>query len=205
MAASKSRYRQSPVGIARFAWVNRPDVKYNQDGVYHTALVLEGEEADKFRTELDALAEEGFKETTADLTPAERKKWNKYVPYEVEEDPDNGNPTGRIIFKFKQNAKVRLHDGTVKAINIGIRDSKNKEITADVWGGSTIKVLWAPRTVKVTGTKQAGVRMDFCMVQLIKPADRQGGGGFDEVENGYVDDQATPSTGSIGDGEAADY
>jgi hypothetical protein len=185
----KAQYRPSPIGIARHSWVNKPDVKYNQDGVYHVSLVMEGADVEGFRKEIDADCERAYAEEVTDnpeIKGAEKKKWTVYHPYEEETD-DDGNPTGRLVFKFKQNAKIRLHDGSVKVFKMGIRDSKNKATNANVFGGATIRTMYAPRNVAVKSTKQAGVRLDFCLVQLIKEAERTGGG-FDEVEGGYVDD-----------------
>lgn len=206
MASARKVYRQSPIGIARYCWVNKPDVKFNADGVYKTDLVLEGEEAEAFRAELEAASQEAFEEITGEMPAGVRKKWSVYFPFVVEEDEDNGNPTGRIIFRFKQNAKIRLKDGEVKHVKIGLRDSRNKVITTNVFGGSTIRVLFATRPIKLETAKQAGVKLDFSMVQLIK-ASESSGGGFDEVEGGYVDDgedegraESNPNVG-----EGADY
>lgn len=201
----KRPYKQSPQGVGRYCWVNRPDTKYNADGVYHLGHVLDGEEAVAHKALIDAEVDRAFLEETKDMTPGELKKWSKYYPYTEETDEENGNSTGRIIFQYKQNAIIRLKDGTTKAFKIGIRDSKNKIVTENVYGGSIIKVMYAPRNVKIVSTHQIGVRLDFSLVQLIKPAERTGAG-FDEVEGGYVhedepEDNASPkaSGGTEGD------
>jgi len=136
---------------------------------------------------------------TNGLKPADAKKWGKYYPYVVEED-DQGAPTGNIIFKFKQNAVIKLRDGGTKTFQVGIRDSANKATDANVYGGCTMRTLYAPRNVKLATAKQFGVRLDFSMVQLIKPAP-QSGGGFDEVEGGYTEDNG----GEAPSKEQADY
>lgn len=182
------KYKQSPIGIARHAWINKPDTKYNADGLYHVKLVLQSDDAEAFKKEIDALVEEAYKSEAelAGLKPADLKKWGKYYPYEVEED-DQGAPTGYVAFIFKQNAKIKLRDGGVKQFKVGIRDGKNAETDENVFGGSTIRVLYAPRNVKLATAKQFGVRLDFSMVQLIKKAPMTGGG-FDEVDGAYTDD-----------------
>lgn len=181
-----SAYKQSPIGIARHAWVNKPDTKYNADGLYHTKLVLEGDEAEAFKKEIDAEVDRAFEEEVEvnKLTPAAAKKWTKYYPYEVEVD-DQGAETGKVIFMFKQNAVIKLKDGGVKNFQLGIRDSKNAAITDNVFGGATIRTLYKPRNVKLATQKQFGVRLDFSMVQLLKQAPMSGGG-FDEVDEAYT-------------------
>ncbi len=191
-----SKYKQSPVGIARHAWVNRPDTKYNADGLYHVELVLQGTEAETLKAEIDALVDAAFTSEAelAGLKPAEAKKWGKYYPYEVEED-DNGAPTGYIVVRFKQNAKIKLKDGGIKVFKVGIRDRANKPTEDNVFGGATVRVMYAPRSVKLATAKQFGVRLDFSMVQLIKSAPMTGGG-FDEVDEAYASDasdQAAPA------------
>lgn len=197
-----SKYKQSPIGIGRHCWINRPDIKYNADGLYHHELVLEGEEAVAFKALIDAEVDRAHAEevVTNNLKPAEVKKWGKYYPYEVEEL--EGAPTGKIIFKFKQNAIIKLRDGGTKPFVVGIRDSANKVTDANVFGGCTMRTLYAPRNVKLATAKQFGVRLDFSMVQLIKPAPMSGGG-FDEVEGGYTEDAEGEQ--AAGKPQQADY
>ena len=184
-------YKPSPHGEAIHPWLNKPDVKYNADGVFKVGLAVADEAALKFKEEIDVLAQAGFEAIMEEkgLKPAEQKKWSVYYPYEMETD-DEGNETGRIIFNFKQNATIRLRDGEVKKVIIGLRDSMNEPLKANtpIFGGSTICLMWKSRPVTIAGTKQAGARLDFSMAQLIKPAEGRasGGGGFAKVEGGYV-------------------
>ncbi len=186
-----NRYIQSRPGIARHCWVNKPDTKFNTDGLFHTKVVYEGQDAVDFKAEIDAFVEKAWQEESAKaieqgMKPGELKKWSRYYPYEEETDAENGNPTGRLIVMFKQNHKIKLKDGSVKTFFVGIRDRKNKETKDNVFGGATIKVLYSPRNVKMSGVKQFGTRLDFSMVQLIKAAPMSGGG-FDEVDGDYAD------------------
>ena len=191
-------YYDSPFGIARYPWVNKPDVKFNDDGLYKIGLILEGADAEKLRERVDREVEAAFNEKTADLTPGERKKWKTYVPYEVEED-DQGNPTGRVIFDFKQNAKIRLKSGEVKEVKIGLYDSTDKEMHKPVFGGSEVRVRYSFRAIAVAGTKQAGVRLDFSMVQVRKLSSGTGGRGFGStVEDGYVEEDEGEAPSGFG-------
>lgn len=186
-----NHYKPSPYGEAIHPWFNKPDTKYNADGVYKSGLAVGGEAAQAYKAEIDALALAGFETIMEEkgLKPADRKKWSVYYPYDVETD-DEGVETGRIIFHYKQNATLRLKDGEVKKINIGLRDSQNEALKPNtpIFGGSTVCIMWKSRPVTIAGTKQAGVRLDFNMVQLIKQAEGRAssGGGFAKVEGGYV-------------------
>jgi hypothetical protein len=181
--------------VAVYPWVNKPDTKFNSDGVYKTGLAVEGKDAEKFRKEIDLASQEAFDSETASMTAGERKKWSLYVPYEVEED-EEGKPTGRTIFHYRQNAVLKLADGETKGIKIGIYDSADKPTEAEIWGGSKLRVKYYARPIKVASTKKAGVRLDFLKVQVIQLAERSDSGGFGGVEGGYVDEEPGDYDGS---------
>lgn len=148
---------------------------------------MSGAKAQKYKEEVDAQALAAFEEITAEMTPGERKKWSVYYPYEELED-DEGNKTGDIVFHYKQNATIRLRDGTTKQVTIGIQDSAGKDMHKPLFFGTELRAMFAYRAIKMVSTKQAGVRLDFSMVQVLKLGKGGGGKGFGAVEGGYVDD-----------------
>lgn len=187
---TKTTYQPSPFGITQVGtWINKADTKFNDAGVFKAPLLLSGAKAVKFKEEVDAQSEASFNEITAEMTPGERKKWSVYYPYEVLED-DEGNSTGDIVFHFKQNATIRLKDGTTKAVQIGIQDAAGKDMNKPLFTGTELRTMFAFRGIKMVSTKQAGVRLDFSMVQVIKLGAGGGGRGFGAVD-GYVDDGDT--------------
>lgn len=183
------KYKQSRKGIAKHAWINKADTKFNVDGLFHTEIIYSGKDAEEFRKEVDADVEAALADHIKDMKPGEAKKWSAHYPYVIEED-DQGAETGRIIFKFKQNAVIHMEDGTKKPITISIRDAKNNKTPTPIYSGDTIKVLYAPRTTVATSNKTVGVRLDFCAAQIVKKAERTGaGGGFDEEPDGFEDNE----------------
>lgn len=187
---TKSPYRATPQGEGRHCWITKPDTKYQTDGVYHTQLGLDGDVAQKFKAEIDAECELGFTKETEELSVGEKKKWSVYRPYIIDETED-GTPTGRIWFLFRQNAVITV-EGAKKQIEIGVYDSKDKPLVGvPVYSGSVLKVRFKPRSNRIVSNKQAGVRLDFLKVQVIELKTRdQSKGGFGEVEGGYVGDAA---------------
>lgn len=164
---------------------------------------MSGAKAQKFKEEVDAQSQAYFDEITAEMTAGEKKKWSIYYPYEVLED-DEGNPTGDIVFHFKQNETIRLRDGTTKKVKIGIQDSAGKDMHKPLFPGTELRAMFAYRGIKMVSTKQAGIRLDFSMVQVLKLGTGSGGGkGFGAVDGGYVDDgdegEAQASGGASGD------
>jgi len=183
-----AKYRVSPIGTFLHPWFNRPDTKFNADGVFQTDLVLSGKAAQDFKTLCDQASEEAFAERTDKMTPAEKKKWSIYRPYEEVED-DDGNATGEIKFSFKQNHKIKTRDGDIKTISIEIRDAKDNVIEAQVFSGSEGRIMFTTRAIEMSSSKQVGARLDFSKVQITKLV-KGSGGGFGAVDGGYVQEDA---------------
>mgnify|MGYP002718623800 CR=1 FL=1 len=207
MAATQKReYHLSPFGIAIHPWLNNPDTKFNAEGVYKTGLRVPVAEAAPMMARIQTAAERYLAEVTEGMTPAERKKWSLYLPFEEEED-DEGNKTGFVVFNFKQNATLTLKSGEKKEIKLQLQDGLGKDNPRPIMGGSKLRTKYALRDVKMTSGKQAGVRLDFAGVQVVVYNQGSQGGGFGAVE-GYVDDgyvpDEMPAVSSKGDQSAAD-
>lgn len=195
----------SPIGEFVHPWLNKADTKFNEDGLFHTKLVLKGPKADDLKAKIEGAAKAFFNDHTAEMKPGEAKKWNLYLPFEDLVDDETGDPTGETEFTFKQNAKIRLRDGSTKNVEIELRDSKDNIIDVPVFGGSEGRIMFSMRGIAIQSSREAGVRLDFFRVQVTKL--QQGGGssrGFGEVEDGYVADASDAGFGDAGE-EAGDY
>jgi len=202
-------YHTSPFGIAQHPWLNKADTKYNADGVFKVSLVIGGSEAQAFKDQLDAEAKaalERFWESDEGKKVAakDRKSWKVYAPYVADTD-DEGNETGYFVFRFKQNQKLKLKDGTTKVLKIGIKDaSGKKEVAKPIFGGTELRVMYTLRDIVMKSDKQVGVQLAFGQVQVRKLADTQAGGSFEEVEGYHEADEdgssaSSPATDSGGD------
>lgn len=200
---SQRVYKDGPFGEAIHPHLMVADTKFNANGLFHLGLKVTGKAAEKYRAEVDEAAQAAFEDffengDGKDMKPADRKKWEVYVPYSVEED-DEGNPTGAIIFDYKQNATIHLRDGTVKNVKIAIKDaSGERDVAQDPGNGSILRVRFSMRPIPMKSLKQVGVRLDFAAVQVkeLKPKG-SGSGGFSAVE-GYEEDNDAPQ-GGFGD------
>ena len=175
-------YRNSPFLILGYGWISRADTKYNADGVFKAPSVgdLSDPAVIAFKELIDAEVEAARDRIIEErkLTPAEAKKVKLYHPYAILED-DNGNPTGKIRFDFKQNQTLKLKDGTEKKVVIGVKDGRNNDVHKPVLSGSEIRVRYSFRDIFMQSTKEAGTRLDFAMVQVKKLSSGgtpQGGG-----------------------------
>lgn len=199
---AKNKYQDSPFGVADHPHLNKPDTKFNPENpLFKSGLDVEGKEGEDFAAKIDAAAQEAFDDFMENgdgskLTPAERKKFSVYKPYERLEDAE-GNPTGVIRFDFKQNQKLRLSDGTTKLIQIGLYDAAGNEMDKLIRGGSIIRFRYSMRPIPMKSLKQVGVRLDFAMVQ-VKKLSEGGQKGFGAVD-GYVDDGEHDHGSGFGD------
>lgn len=185
-----AKYFISPPGLARYPWVNAPDTKFDSDGSFKIDLVVEGEAAEALAARIEEAGKEAFEEKLKELPPKDRPKFSLYTPYEYETD-DEGIRTGRILFKFRQNAKIKLKSGEKRDVKIGIYDSRGEPSSAIVRNGSTVRVSYTIRPILISAAKTVGVRLDFGRVQIIRLA-QGGGSGFEayDGEDGYVEPDA---------------
>lgn len=196
-------YHISPVGELRHPWLNRPDTKFNADGLYHTDLIISGKAAEDLARKIEEAGQAALAEHTQEMKPGEAKKWDLYVPFERLEDDETGEPTGEISFVFKQNAKIKTkkEPSGFKEVKIELRDSKDNVVDVNVWDGSEGRIMFTMRPIVMVSSKQAGVRLDFAKVQITKLQQGSGGSrGFGEVEDGYVADEKGQSFGKSFEG-----
>lgn len=198
-------YRLSPFGIAIHPWLNKPDTKFNKDGVYKLDLRLDGPEATALKEQVEAAANAAYEAYFEDdserggksIPVKDRKNWKVYLPFEVDED-DQGNPTGYIVFTFKQNAKIKLKDGTVKDIIVPIKDASGKKaVHKPVFGGSELRVMFTFRDIPMKSLKQVGVQLALAQVQVKNlKTSGQGGPDFDQVEGYEEEDDGEVAVGT---------
>jgi hypothetical protein len=193
----------TPVGVAKFIHVNKPNTKFHDDGVFSVDLVLEGADADQLRDSLQELAEAARKEM------AERDKKPVILKYELvtgfgDNLDKDGNDAGGMLFKFKNKAVYRPKDGEPKNIIIPIYDSRKKPLDGVMVGhGSKVRVAFEAAPFAMPATKKAGLTLRLKAVQVVdlksyteRSADSYGFG----EEDGYAQEQElAPSDVSGGD------
>ncbi len=150
----------TPRGILVYPHLTDPDTKFvKPDGEYHTKFALEADskEAGVLIDQLEELMQAYIDDNPDGLTKAKLKKAGRADLYEEEVD-DEGEETGRIIFKFKLKAKVvtktkswdqkpRLFDGNAQPIQGDINP----------WTGSEAKISAEVFPYYMESTKQFGL------------------------------------------------
>ena len=164
------------VGKAIYPHLNKPDTRFQKEGVYKVTLELSPINAKNLLKHID----DGIKLATKD------SKSNKtaQLPYKTDE---NGN----MQFNFKCKASGVSKTGQNWEQKPKVFDSKGTPISKDilVWGGTTMKVAYEiiPYSNNMLGS---GVSLRLKAVQVHELV--SGGGasadsyGFKEEANGYV-------------------
>ena len=164
------------VGKAIYPHLNKPDARFQKEGVYKVTLELSPVNAKNLLKHID----DGIKLATKD------SKSNKtaQLPYKTDE---NGN----MQFNFKCKASGVSKTGQNWEQKPKVFDSKGTPISKDilVWGGTTMKVAYEiiPYSNNMLGS---GVSLRLKAVQVHELV--SGGGasadsyGFKEEANGYV-------------------
>jgi len=200
----------TPRGVFVYPHLTEADTKFvKPDGEYHTkfALPANSDEANELIDQLEEIMAAYIAENPDKLTKAKLKKATTADLYEEEVD-DEGEETGRIIFKFKLKAKVkaktkewdqapRLFDGKAQPLAEGVNP----------WTGSEGKVSVEVFPYYMETSKQFGLSLRCIAVQILKLVKGQGksGGdfGFGEEDDAYegaaTSEGFVPESGDDGD------
>lgn len=142
----------SPMGTYRYPYLDEADFKFNEDGKFHTGLILEPEDADK--------VEEQCRKVFAEAFPKEKVK-TLLIP--VKED-DEGN---RFITAGSKYAPKKY-------------DAKKKPLPGPIGGGSKGRIAGLLHPF-VKGANK-GVTIYLYDAQVTKLVGRGSGGMMDALE-----------------------
>lgn len=159
---------KTPKGIAKFPWLNKPNMKYASGpiGNYEVELVLEGADAESFKAQCDAWWEES-KKTHNTSTGG--------LPYSPDKDAD-GNETGATKFTLRMPQLSK----TNKKLKPKFFKANGDPDTSDpqVGSGSTIKVIGSVLFTQYQGG--AYLKLYPYNVQVINLVEYQAEGGFED-------------------------
>lgn len=200
----KNKRMTTPNGKAMWAKVLKPDTKFNTDGIYSIDFVIKQDEADEL---VSAIAKEA--QAQHDVVAEEFKSKGKHADVKKIKFADNpfvevydkeGNQTGELKFKFKLKATGKNKDGSIFTQKPMLFDSEGKEVSVDIWNGSTVKVAFeiVPFYTSLIGV---GVSLRLKAVQIIDLVESSSGGGANafgfKQESGYVASNDKPSSNNV--------
>ena len=160
MANTNPRF-VSPVGIAQYPYLHKPDIKFNPDGEYKTTLRVKKEHAKDIITRIDEAI-------TASVN--QQKKGNGSKSVKTANPPYKTDENGDYLINFKLKAKVtNSKTGNSWTQKPALFDANGTPIAKDtiVWGGSEIKVSYelVPYHTSLVG---AGVSLRLKAAQILK-------------------------------------
>lgn len=207
MSKPKVKTEISPKGIFVYPSLNRPDTKFDADGVYSVKLKLPEAEAAELVTKIDDAISAQVKKTAAEFAAEGKKGKVKRAdaPYTVDEEG------GTVTINFKMKASGKRKDGTTFTQKPGLKSSKADPDTKQpmnipedtiIGGGSIGKVAFTVSPF-YTATVGAGVTLRLKAVQVYKLVEPSYSYGFD-AEEGAEDVEDEDGEGFTGGDETGD-
>lgn len=198
----------TPIGVAKYPHLNKPDTRFDDDGVYKCDLIVPEDEAAELVEYLEGLRDDFF-ET---LDAKKQKQYTKAPVCEAELD-DAGDETGNVIFKTKLNAVGRNDKGDEWHNEPKLFDSFGNPVDREavqIWSGSKLIVAGVVRTYAMGSTKKVGVSLKCDGVQIVELV--TGGQatadsfGFKPQGNGFAftQDEPAPAAESDADDDSGD-
>ena len=171
----------SPKGVAVYPRLNKPDTKFDADGVYKTGL----------RVDPNDPQAAAFLKKMEDFGAANGKT---KMPFK-DEAGDDGAPTGMVIVNYKVAAKWPDRDGEVgESRKPALVDAGKNSITANVGGGSVLRISGQMSTYDGFG---GGVSLSPIAVQVLDL--KSWNAGVDDFE-----DEAEPVSDGVGSSDGDD-
>lgn len=156
----------TPVGIARFPHLNKPDTRFNAEGDYKADLRILADDAKELIARLEKIRDEFFDAQDAKT----RKAYKKADVFTVELD-DEGNETGFVIIKTKLNANGKNKTtGEVWKNEPKLFDADGNPLppSVQIWSGSKLIVAGTVNTYAMVKEKTIGVTLKCRGVQVIE-------------------------------------
>ena len=167
----------SPKGTAVWPWLNEPDTRYDDNGVYTVQLRLDAEEAAAFTAELKEKFKLGYEQQAKEQ--GKKKLKLAPMPWKDHED-DQGNATGKVDFKFKMKAAYE-YEGKKIDNRVLLIDAKRNPVTAQIGSGSSIRCGFEPYVWYVP-SMGVGMTLRLKAVQVIDLVEFGKGGGTDDFD-----------------------
>lgn len=188
----------TPRGVFVYPHLTEADTKFvKPDGEYHTKFALDAKAktTKSFIASLTKEMEAYIEENPDELKPAQLKKALRADLFEDEVD-DEGEETGRVIFKFKLKAKVETKTKSWTQ-EPRLFDSQAQPIKGEIniWTGSEGKVNVEVFPYYMATTKSFGLSLRCVGAQILKLVEGSGGPsaekmGFGAEDDGYVSNES---------------
>ena len=158
----------SPAGIAVYPWLDKPDTKFNPDGVYSVKLKFNKDEAKEVSDVVKPLMNGGT-----------------HNPIKAELD-DQGEATGNYLVNFKMKAVVRPKNGPEFTQAPIIEDKLGNRSQKKIGGGSKLKICYRAIPFNTMG---GGVSLRMEVVRILDLVEFEPKAAWGECQGSYVEPQ----------------
>lgn len=182
-------------GIARYPWLNKPDTKFQPEGVFKVDLEIDATVAAPIIELCERLQNEAAKQYQIEKKGKKAKLAD--LPIQPQIDRETGEETGNFILRTKMKASGVTAKGKKWQRVVPIFDASGKPASIEIYGGSDIIVgVQARGWCNPKGECSATFYLEG--VQVIRPAGGSGGAsasalGFGAVAGGYVAEEVDTS------------
>ncbi len=181
----------SPKGKALWCKFKEPDTKFNAKGEFSTDVVCDPNDPSvkAYIEKLENLLDIAYNETCETLGAARAREVRKSSVYKEEYDAD-GNPTGKVIFKYKLKdlADRRERGDTAEVLVVDAKRNRLGNEAPLVGNGSTIRVVSYANPYFMQSTKTVGISHIWSKMQIIELVEYTGAGSDDfDDEDGFID------------------
>lgn len=195
----------SPLGEAEWAYLVKPDTKFNELGEYKVNVIVGPEEGAAFKAQLEgilgAFVEDLKRQADTKATAGKKKevKVSEFLPWTDLED-------GRVVFKFKRKAKVINDKGETFEFTVNLMDGRGAVIPPDraesvqIGNGSMIRCRAEAMTYH-SAMQGAGLSLRLQDVQIKKLVAYQSNA-FDAIDDDDVFTFVASSAPAAGSGSA---
>ena len=173
----------SPKGVLVYPHLNKPDIKFDKDGVWRASLRLNKEDAKPIIEMITLAIEENADNET--------KKRNKTI--KIANPPFSEDEDGNFVFNFKLKSSGIRQNGEKWSQKPVLYDSKGNLFDPQnniIWGGSQAKVAFQTIPYFV-GAVGAGVSLRLKAVQIIELVT----GGKDASSFGFTEEEGFEAKG----------
>jgi len=199
--------KKLPRGITaagRAVWpkLNEPDTKFKEEGEFSVKLELSGEAAENMKSTIREFATKAYSIECEDKGKKKLKKAD--LPFKQATDQDGEDIADTFLFNFKRKASGTTKAGKAWQATVTLFDSQKKKVTAEVWGGSKLRVAYT-LVPWYNPTLGFGIKLELGAVQvldLVTRGERSASDyGFEEEADGYqgsFDDVQPPTVDDSG-------
>ncbi len=177
----KGKAKVTPEGLATYAWLNKPNTRFDPCYSVNMTFNTDDEAYIKFKAMIEEFLDEALEFYKGTVKPAVAKRLTLATPFKMVEDEDGEEVEGKemLVFKLKQFKKDKDTGESEEVPAPPVFDKAGKPLAENLYvnNGSTGKVSAYLSPYYMAKDKAVGVSLKLNAFQLIKGGSGSGGDG----------------------------